>query len=445
VLVNDRDVLGVLRQAAVALDPAVDGLAPTLDAIGDASLVLIGEASHGTHEFYRIRAELTKALILRKGFNIVAVEADWPDAYRANRWVRGLTDDPDSETALADFTRFPRWMWRNRDVVGFLEWLRGHNASPDATAPVGFYGLDLYSLHTSIDAVLAYLRKVDPAGAERARYRYGCFEDFGEDTQAYGYAATIGLSRSCEDDVVAQLVEMRRRAADYATRDGRIAADEYFFAEQNARLVRNAEGYYRAMFGGRVESWNLRDTHMMETLEALLTHIQHASGRSRAVVWAHNSHLGDARATEMGARGELNLGQLVRQAYGGRACLIGFTTHTGSVTAASNWGEPAQRKRVRPSLAGSYERLFHDVGMGQFQLRLGTAAVREALSPPRLERAIGVIYRPETERLSHYFEARLPEQFDALVHLDQTRALEPLERPPVWQGGEVPETYPTAL
>ncbi len=441
---TDRDTLNVLRRAAVWFEANPDGFGSLLDTIGDARLVLIGEASHGTHEFYRTRAELTKALVVRKGFNLVAVEADWPDAYRVNRWVRHTSSDRDAETALDDFTRFPRWMWRNRDVVNFLEWLRGHNAPLDPAARVGFYGLDLYSLHTSIEAVLAYLQKVDPAGAERARYRYGCFEDFGEDTQAYGYAAKIGLSRSCEDDVVAQLVDLRRRAADYATRDGRIAADEYFFAEQNARLVRNAEEYYRAMFGGRVESWNLRDTHMMETLQALLAHSRREAGDARAVVWAHNSHLGDARATQMGDGGELNLGQLVREAYGTRACLIGFSTHTGTVTAASNWDEPAQRKRVRPSLAGSYERLFHDVGIGQFLLRLADAATREALSTPRLERAIGVIYRPDSERASHYFQARLPQQFDTILHIDDTHALEPLE---AWSLDEadLPETYPSAL
>ncbi len=441
---SDRETLEVLRQAAAWFEPSPDGFGPLLDEIGDASLVLIGEASHGTHEFYRTRAELTRALILRKGFNLVAVEADWPDAYRANRWVRHTGSDPDAETALGDFTRFPRWMWRNRDVVVFLDWLRGHNAALDAASRVGFYGLDLYSLHTSIEAVLGYLRKVDPAGAERARYRYACFEHFGEDTQAYGYAATAGLSRSCEDEVVAQLVDLHRRAADYATRDGRVAADEYFFAEQNARLVRNAEEYYRAMFGGRAESWNLRDTHMMETLQALLLHTRQASGGARAVVWAHNSHLGDARATEMGRRGELNLGQLVRQEYGTQARLIGFSTHTGTVTAASNWDEPAQRKRVRPSLAGSFERLFHDVGIGRFQLYLGAAAVRQVLTLPRLERAIGVIYRPESERGSHYFHAHLPQQFDAILHVDDTHALEPLER---WSLGEadLPETYPSAL
>jgi erythromycin esterase-like protein len=441
---NLDSAIDVVRREALWFEPDAEGMGPLIDAIGDARLVLIGEATHGTHEFYRIRAELTKALVSQKGFNLVAVEADWPDAYRVNRWVRHAAGEPDAETALGDFTRFPRWMWRNRDVVDFIEWLRTHNASQPAASQVGFYGLDLYSLHASMEAVLEYLQKVDPAGAERARYRYGCFEDFGEDTQAYGYAANFGLSRSCEDDAVAQLLELRRRAAEYASRDGRIAADEYFFAEQNARLVRNAEGYYRSMFGGRVESWNLRDTHMMETLEALLAHVQQTAGTARAVVWAHNSHLGDARATYMGKIGELNLGQLVRQKHGSQAFLLGFTTHTGTVTAASNWDEPAQRKRVRPSMTGSYERLFHDGGVERFLLLLREGPVREALRGERLERAIGVIYRPESERLSHYFQARLPEQFDAVLHIDQTTALEPLER---WAHDEadVPETYPTGI
>jgi erythromycin esterase-like protein len=434
----------IVRRDALWFEPTADGMGPLLEAIGDSRLVLIGEATHGTHEFYRTRAELTKASISTKGFNLVAVEADWPDAYRVNRWVRHAAAETDATAALDDFTRFPRWMWRNRDVVEFIEWLRTYNANRSAPSRVGFYGLDVYSLHASIEAVLLYLRKVDPEAAERARYRYGCFEDFGEDSQAYGYAAKIGMSRSCEDDVVAQLLDLRRRAAEYASRDGRIAGDEYFFAEQNARLVRNAEQYYRAMFGGRVESWNLRDTHMMETLEALLGHVRQTSGDARAVIWAHNSHLGDARATYMGDIGELNLGQLVRQKHGAQAFLVGFTTHTGTVTAASNWDEPAQRKRVRPSMAGSYERLFHDAGVSRFLLLLRDGPLREALRDERLERAIGVIYRPETERVSHYFRAQLPEQFDAVLHIDETSALEPLER---WAQDEVdlPETYPSGI
>jgi len=438
-----RHAVDAVRDAARHFEPGPDGFGPLLDHIAGAEIVLIGEASHGTHEFYHARAELTKAMILSHGFNGVAVEADWPDAYRANRWVRHESADVAAVDALADFTRFPRWMWRNLDVVAFLSWMRDVNGERSAAERAGFYGLDLYSLHSSINAVLAYLRKVDPAGAERARYRYGCFEDFGEDSQSYGYAATIGLSRSCEDDVVAQLVDLRRRAAEYASRDGRIAADDYFFAEQNARLVRNAEKYYRSMFGGRVESWNVRDTHMMETLEALSAHLRKTAGRAKIVVWAHNSHLGDARATQMGDIGELNLGQLARERYGAKVRLIGFTTHTGSVTAAANWDEPAERKRVRPSLDGSYERLFHDTGLGRFLLLLDEPALREALAP-RLERAIGVIYRPQTERVSHYFTARLPDQFDAVMHFDETRAVEPLE---TWSRHEadLPETYPSAL
>jgi erythromycin esterase-like protein len=437
-------VLEAVQRDALRFERTPDGLAPLVEAIGGAPLVLVGEATHGTHEFYRTRAELTRALIERKGFNVVAVEADWPDAYRVNRWVRHEGSDANAEAALDDFTRFPRWMWRNRDVLEFLQWLRAYNESKAADARVGFYGLDLYSLHTSIDAVLAYLRKIDPDAADRARYRYACLEDFGDDPQAYGYAATIGLSKSCEDAVVAQLIELRRRAVEYASRDGRVAADEYFSAEQNARLVRNAEEYYRAMFGGRVESWNLRDTHMMETLESLLAHTRQASGDARVVVWAHNSHLGDARATYMADIGELNLGQLVRQAYGESAFLVGFTTHGGTVTAASNWDEPAHRKRVRPSIAGSYERLFHDVGMSRFLLLLREASAREPLRTARLERAIGVIYRPESERVSHYFRARLPEQFDAVLHIDETSALEPLE---LWAHHEadLPETYPSGM
>jgi erythromycin esterase-like protein len=441
---NDRDTLDVIRNAAHWFEPVADGFGPLIESLGSARIVLIGEASHGTHEFYRTRAELTKTLVERHGFNIVAVEADWPDAYRVNRWVRGVGADGTPEQALGDFERFPRWMWRNRDVVEFTGWLRQHNAPLEPSRRAGFYGLDLYSLHTSIAAVLSYLKKVDPAAAERARYRYGCFEDFAEDTQAYGYAATIGLSRSCEDDVIAELVELRRRAAEYASRDGRVAEDEYFFAEQNARLVRNAEQYYRSMFGGRVESWNLRDTHMVDTLSTLLDYTRRTSGEARAVVWAHNSHLGDARATQMGDEGELNVGQLVRERFESGARLIGFTTHTGTVTAASNWDDPSQRKRVRPSIAGSYERLFHDAGLDRFMLLLHDGPARDALTPARLERAIGVIYRPDTERLSHYFRARLADQFDAVIHIDRTHALEPLE-PWSIDEADLPETYPTAL
>jgi len=410
--------------------------------------VLLGEASHGTHEFYRERAEITKRLILEKGFTAVAVEADWPDAYRVNRYVRGQSEDADADAALGGFRRFPVWMWRNRVVLDFVEWLREHNLSREGGGrQAGFYGLDLYSLHTSIEAVLSYLDRVDPEAARRARSRYSCFEHFGENTQAYGYAASFGMTESCEQEVLGQLSELSGRASEYASRDGHLAEDEFFFAEQNARLVKNAEEYYRSMFRGRAESWNKRDTHMAETLDALVGHLGRTRGPAKVVVWEHNSHLGDARATEMGEGGELNVGQLVRERYGRDAVLVGFTTHRGTVTAASDWDEPAERKRVRPALEGSYEALFHEVGHDRFMLDLrAEGRARELLRRPRLERAIGVIYRPETERLSHYFQARLAEQFDAVLHFEETRAVEPLERHAGWERGEEPpETYPTGF
>jgi erythromycin esterase-like protein len=384
-------------------------------------------------------------LIEEKGFTAVAVEADWPDAYRVNRYVRGASNDSDSEEALSGFRRFPTWMCRNADVLDFVGWLRERNDafSPGATK-AGFYGLDLYSLHASIEAVLNYLHKVDPDAARRARYRYSCFDHFGEDTQAYGYAASFGLAESCEDEALGQLIELQQRAAAYASRDGRVADDEFFFAEQNARLVKNAEEYYRSMFRGRVESWNRRDAHMAETLEALAAHLESRGGVAKIVIWEHNSHLGDARATEIGEAGEFNVGQLVRERYADESVLVGFTTHHGTVTAASNWDAPAERKRVRPALPGSYEALFHEVAIPRFMLDLRNGDPAESLREPRLERAIGVIYRPETERQSHYFHARLADQFDAVLHFDETRAVEPLERVAA-PSGEVAETFPTGV
>ena len=442
-------LINAIRETAHPLTGATTDYDPLMNLIGDARFVLLGEASHGTHEFYRARAEITKRLITEKGFVAVAVEADWPDAYRVNRYVRGLNDDPTARDALAGFKRFPIWMWRNTDVLDFIEWLRAQNTSlpPDARK-TGFYGLDLYSLHASIEAVISYLEKVDPEAAKRARYRYSCFEHFGEDTQAYGYAAGFNLSKSCEDEVVAQLIELQQHTTDFAKRDGRVAEDEFFYAEQNARLAKDAEEYYRTMFSGRVSSWNLRDRHMAETLEALVAHLGREGGDTKVVVWAHNSHVGDARATSMGSEGELNVGQLVRERHDREAVLVGYSTYTGTVTAASDWGAPMERKRVRPALPGSYEALSHQTGLSNFLLPLrnvGKAA--KALRGPRLERAIGVIYLPQTERTSHYFHARLPEQFDAVLHFDETRAVEPLDRTTQWEAGEteVPETYPWAL
>jgi erythromycin esterase-like protein len=417
-----------------------------LEMIGDARFVLLGEASHGTHEFYQARAQITRHLIEEKGFQAVAVEADWPDAYRVNCHVRGADDDgvssaADAVASLEGFQKFPLWMWRNTEVLSFINWLRSHNATHENQC--GFYGLDLYSLHGSIEAVLRYLDETDAEAAQRARSRYACFDHLSQDSQAYGYATAYGDKEPCEDAVIEQLMELQRHGADYANRDGALAEDKYFYAEQNARLVKNAENYYRSMFRGRVSSWNLRDSHMAETLDALVAHLERHGETAKVVVWAHNSHLGDARATDMGQQGEHNVGQLVRQKYGRDAVLIGFSTYSGEVTAASDWGKPAERKRVRPALEGSIEDLMHASGIENFWLNLRDEAP-PALQTPRLERAIGVIYRPETERWSHYFEATLPRQFDALIHFDNTHALEPLDRTVQWERGEgeAPETFP---
>lgn len=440
-----------ISRAAIPLTGKSDDYDALVDRVGDARVVLLGEATHGTHEFYRERHRITRRLVEDRGFDIVAVEADWPDAYRVNRFVRGSSDDPDPEAALADFQRFPTWMWRNTAVVDLVRWMRGHNDALSATEPrVGFYGLDLYSLRTSMTAVIDYLDTVDPDAAGRARDRYACFDHFGANAQAYGYAASVGAADDCEEDVVRQLEELRLRAAELARRDGRLPEDEHFYARQNAQLVRDAERYYRAMYRGRATSWNLRDSHMADTLDALLDHFdakRDDGGRSRAVVWAHNSHIGDARATEMSARGEHNLGQLVRRRHGERAVLVGFSTHTGTVTAAHDWDTPALKHRVRPSRDDSHERVLHHGEPDDFLLVLDHQEVREVLEIERLERAIGVVYRPETERTSHYFGARLARQFDAVIHIDTSTAVEPLEPTPRWERGEAetPETYPTGI
>ena len=442
-----KPVVDLVGEKAEALIGSPNDFDSLIDLIGDARFVLIGEASHGTHEFYRVRAQISKVLIAQRGFNAVAVEADWPDAYRVNRFVRAVGADNDGVEALSGFERFPQWMWRNADVLDFIGWLREHNDEQVfADRKCGFYGLDLYSLHASIEAVLAYLSKVDPEAAKRARHHYSCFEHFGKDITSYAYATGFRMTPSCEEAVVKNLVDLRRKAMDYLQRDGQVAADAYFCAEQNALVVRDAEEYYRNMFRRDVSSWNLRDTHMMESLVRLTNHLGKPASPAKMIVWAHNSHLGDARATQMGERGELNLGQLVREHFGKQAVSIGFTTYDGTVTAASDWDGPAERKNVRPAHFESYESLFHEVDVPNFFLNFRddvdlTAPLRAA----RRERAIGVIYRPDTELVSHYFYARLPDQFDAVLHYDHTRAVEPLERTTEWQAGEVEETFPSGL
>ncbi|MEA2156951.1 MAG: hypothetical protein QOE11_3091 [Solirubrobacteraceae bacterium] len=407
---------------------------------GEARFVLLGEASHGTHEFYRERAEITKRLIAQGGCTAVAVEADWPDAYRVNRFVRAIGEDATAEEALADFRRFPVWMWRNTEVAEFVRWLRAYNVDLPAGAPkAGFYVLDQYSIHRSAQEVIRLLDRIDPPAAERARERYACFDHFGRNPRAYAYETGPGGAESCEREVIAQLTELREAAA-AATLESSIEEDRRFCAEMNALSIVDAEAHHRALFRGGQEGWNLRDRHMVRTLAALVAHLGRGGRPPRAVVWAHNSHVGDARATDMGELGQVSVGQLVRERFGTSETFIaGFTTSGGTVTAASDWGGAAERRRLRPALAGSWEELLREHG--------GAACVMatDALEGEGLQRAIGVVYRPETELISHYLRARIEDQFDAVIHIDETTALEPLERTSEWVAGELPETYPSGV
>jgi erythromycin esterase-like protein len=415
--------------------------------VGTSRFVLMGEASHGTHEFYRTRAELTKRLVSDYGFNLICWEADWPDALRVNRYIQSRGGDGSAEEALRGFKRFPSWMWRNTDIVQLIDWLRTYNNSlPKNGTRVAIHGLDLYSLHSSMAEVIRYLDKVDPQAAEQARKRYACFEDYGDDPQHYGMISGLQQAGDCEDEVVQQLMELQRRASDALHDDNREGSDNLFYAEQNARVAKNAEAYYRAMYRGRPNTWNLRDTHMAEILDELCDHFVRQGDDPKAIIWAHNSHLGDARATQMSQRGELNLGQLVRQRHPRETWNLGFTTYTGTVMAADDWDGDAKIKRVRPGLADSYENLFHETGLQNFLINIRpNAELTRRLSEPLLERAIGVIYRPETERYSHYFEANIAQQFDSVIHFDETRALTALERVAEHDETELPETYPSGV
>lgn len=408
-----------------------------LERIGDSRVVLLGEASHGTAEFYDMRSRITQELIEKKGFTIIAAEADWPDAAHLDHYIHGTEPDPLLENK--PFSRFPSWMWANHSVLALSHWLKAHNEKmTSAEKQVGFYGLDLYSLFSSIEAVLSYLEKVDPETAEVARVRYGCLMPWASDPGMYGRVTLTKQYRECEQEVIAALEDLLRKRMEYSMADG----EQFFNAEQNARLVTNAERYYRTMYYAENNSWNQRDQHMFDTLQSVLAF---RGPQSKAVIWAHNSHIGDARATQMSARGELNIGQLARQAYGDKAYNIGFGTDHGTVAAASEWGGPMEIKQVRPSHLDSYERVCHEVNTDNFFLPLRQPLreiTRSKLLAERLERAIGVIYRPDTELQSHYFYASLPNQFDEYIWFDETRALEPLTKETT-KG--MPDTFPFGL
>jgi protein-L-isoaspartate(D-aspartate) O-methyltransferase len=410
-------------------------LEPLLARIGDARVVLLGEASHGTSEFYQMRERITRELVTKKGFNFVGIEGDWPDAARIDHYVRHFEYPPSEWTA---FARFPTWMWRNNEVRQFIDWLREWNSGRDLQQRVAFHGLDLYSLYNSIRSILKYLDEIDPDTARVARQRYGCLGPWQSDPAAYGQAALNDTYLSCEEDVTRMLKELLTKETSFAQHDG----ERFMDAVQNARLVANAEQYYRIMYYGSRASWNLRDSHMFETL---MTQLEFYGENSKAIVWAHNSHVGNAAATEMSARGETNIGELCRKEFGDRVYSIGFGTHTGTVAATSNWDAPMEIKSIVPSMPDSYERLFHQTARPRFLLGLRQLKESElglALTEPRLQRAIGVIYRPESERASHYFHSILPQQFDEYIWFDETHAVAPFDTAEL---AGLPDTYPFGI
>lgn len=413
-------------------------LDPLLDRIGDSRLVLLGESSHGTAEFYEMRAKITQQLIEKKGFNIVAVEADWPDAAHINNFIQGLSSNPLQDNR--PFSRFPTWMWANKSVLNFCKWLKAKNSTiKTSNHKIGFYGLDLYSLYGSIEEVLNYLKNIDPIIAERAKFRYGCLMPWANDIGAYSQLSINQEYKGCEEEVLSVLEDLLKNRLKYLKEDGQL----YFNAEQNARVVTNAERYYRTMYYAENNSWNQRDHHMFETLEAILNF---RGLESKAVIWEHNSHIGDARATQMSARGELNIGQLAREIYGkDNTYLVGFGTDHGTVAAASDWDGPMEIKEVLPAHIDSYEYIFHSVNADNFLLPLKNPLkhiTRDQLLPERLQRAIGVIYRPETELQSHYFYASLPQQFDEYIWFDETHAVEPIA---VLKDDNITDTFPFGL
>jgi erythromycin esterase-like protein len=430
---GERHVSLLRHYGEVLPPPDSDEFAVAFERFGDAKVVLLGEATHGSSEFYRARAAISRALIERHGFNIVAVEADWPDAARIDRFVRHKSPEPSEEQA---FARFPTWMWRNLEVHDFVGWLRTYNEERPPERRIEFRGLDIYSLGASIAAVLAYLDKNDPEGAQQARRRYGCLTPWQDEPARYGRAVLYGRE-TCEPQVVAQLQDLLNSRLDRLKHDG----EAFFDVAQNARIVRAAEQYYRIMYEGSRESWNLRDRHMFDTLQ----HLMAARPNAKAIVWAHNSHIGNAAATSMGWEGEFNIGELCRTAYGDEAVAVGFGTDRGTVAAADDWDEPMRVKNVLPARDDSYERVFRDAGNARSLTDWrphNRGELREVLSVPRLERAIGVVYRPDTEFLSHYFKAVLAEQFDAYVWFEETHAVTPLEPE---HGTAMPDTYPFGL
>jgi erythromycin esterase-like protein len=399
---------------------------PLLDRVADAHFVLLGEATHGTSEFYSARAQITSLLIKEKGFNVIAIEADFPEVKPINQFLKENQSGKSAVKSLDGFRRFPAWMWKNKEMLSFVEQLKEINLQKPAEERVAFYGLDLYSMYSSIEAVISYLDKVDPDAAQMARKRYACFYRYGNDDDSYGQAMNY-VKENCQKQVIEQLMELQKKRNQYLQENSLQGNEELFYAEQNARVAKNAEQYYREMFSRRVKTWNLRDLHMADMVEEVSNHVRKISGTAKIVVWAHNSHVGNALATEFSESGELSLGQLILFRHWGDCYLVGFTTYDGTVAAASQWGAKVEKKTLRPALDGSYEELFHNVDKKSFLLDFyDFPSDLDTFKQNHLERSVGVVYTPESEKLSHYFNARMADQFHAVIHIDNTSAVEPL-------------------
>ncbi len=424
----------------------MSGLQTMIDNIGDARIVMMGEATHGTKEFYQIRMALSKLLIEQKGFQAIAIEGDWPSIYQFHRYILGSKEIDNEQKYLKRFTRFPTWMWANTTIPPFLEWLREYNQNLHSSLKIGMYGLDLYSLHDSIKAIIKFLSENEPDLAERAKNRYACFDHIAMNPQMYGYHVNQNLRQSCVKEVKEQLLDMQQRTLSKLSADKMLQSELEFYSNQNARVVKNAEEYYRTMFEPGAISWNLRDNHMAQTLSNIISHTESKTKLpAKVIVWAHNSHIGDARATEMSDRGEINLGQIIRERYDTSSYLLGFSTFSGTVMAASEWDYPPEVKTVLPALKASYEALFHRIPTNNFFLNLRKDThLNELLQHARLQRAIGVIYLPQSERMSHYFFSRLPYQFDSIIHIDESHALTELSVKKQVREEDLPETYPTS-
>jgi erythromycin esterase-like protein len=434
---DDRSLGNQIREVACPLTAGdLSGYDALLAMIGDARIVLIGEASHGTHEFYRERALLTTRLIRELGFSFVAVEGDWPECYAVNRYVRGA--EGTATGALEAFSVYPTWMWGNMDVLHFVQWLRAYNDQLTHGPKVGFYGLDLYSMFASMEAVVRYLDSVDPEAGKLARSRYSCFEPFSGSKDMYAYSTGLGIAESCEDAAIAMLQDLQRKRS---LLEPISPDDTYFDALMSAEAARDGERYYRSMYRSDESSWNLRDTHMMDTLDRLLAHF---GPTSRAVVWEHNTHIGDFRATS-DAGGMVNVGQLTRERHPDQSVAVGFGTYQGGVTASRGWGDRPERMTVPPARADSYDSAFHSTGMERslLLLRSLTSAGRaDGLNDWRGQRAIGVVYHPEHEA-GNYVPTRLADRYDAYIHIDRTRAIKPLRVEPQWVPTPLEQTYPT--